>query len=195
MPHSGNRLFRQYCFEYLACHREKAGGNQAARLKTLYYQTEWPKKKTLPPDIRPVASKLSVEDGLLIRATGRTVIPATLRADVLEQIHAGHQGIQNCRERGLVWWPGLSKELEVLVQHFKSVSEHRARCHNFPELPWQKQDLFEWRKPNYLLIVYYYSRYIEIANQTTATEVISHAKSVFTRHGIPETDNGPQQQR
>ena len=49
----------------------------------------------------------------------------------------------------------------------------------------------------YLLIVDYYSRYIEIArlNRQTAAEVINHTKSIFARHGIPEiviSDNGPQ---
>ena len=47
-----------------------------------------------------------------------------------------------------------------------------------PELPWQKvgSDLFEWNKSTYLLIVDYYSRYIELAKlrNTTADEVILH---------------------
>ena len=59
-----------------------------------------------------------------------------------------------------------------------------------PDLPWQKvgMDMFEWRKVNYLLIVDYYSRYIEIAkvSRLTAEEVILHTKSIFARHGIPE---------
>ena len=49
----------------------------------------------------------------------------------------------------------------------------------------------------YLLAVDYYSRYIEVAHlsQATANEVVNHTKSIFARHGIPETvisDNGPQ---
>lgn len=58
-------------------------------------------------------------------------------------------------------------------------------------------DLFEWKQNTYLLIVGYYSRFIEISklNHSTADEVIVHTKSIFTRHGIPEivvSDNGPQ---
>ena len=46
-------------------------------------------------------------------------------------------------------------------------------------------------------MVDYYSRYIEIArlSRTTTAEVVSHLKSIFARHGIPEifiSDNGPQ---
>ena len=69
----------------------------------------------------------------------------------------------------------------------------------FPQRPWQRvgTDLFEWKKTDYLLVVDYYSRFIEIAKLTltTAMGVISHLKSIFARHGIPEVvvlDNGPQ---
>lgn len=49
----------------------------------------------------------------------------------------------------------------------------------------------------FLLIVDYYSRYIEIARLTQATsaDVINHLRSLFAQHGIPETfvsDNDPQ---
>ena len=70
---------------------------------------------------------------------------------------------------------------------------------SLPELPWQKvgTDLFEWKKNHYLLIVDYFSRFIEISklNRLTSDEIIIHTKSIFARHGIPEvvySDNGPQ---
>ena len=66
-----------------------------------------------------------------------------------------------------------------------------------PLLPWQKVDVFEWEQKHYLLVVDYYSRYIEIARlaNTMTNEVLIHTKSIFARHGIPEVlilDNGPQ---
>lgn len=68
-----------------------------------------------------------------------------------------------------------------------------------PDLPWQKvgTDLFYWKNNQYLLIVNYYSRYIEISklSGTTADDIINHTKTIFARHGIPEvvySDNGPQ---
>lgn len=50
---------------------------------------------------------------------------------------------------------------------------------------------------DYLLLVDYYSRYIEIRmlENTTSATVIHHTKSIFARHGIPAmiiSDNGPQ---
>ena len=52
-------------------------------------------------------------------------------------------------------------------------------------------------KSTHLLIVDYYSRYIETAllREITAEGVIQQLKSIFARHGIPEkmiSDNGPQ---
>ena len=60
-----------------------------------------------------------------------------------------------------------------------------------------ESDLFEWHKNVYTLVVDYYSRFIEIAklSSATSTEIVTHLKSIFARHGIPEvfiSDNGPQ---
>ena len=58
-------------------------------------------------------------------------------------------------------------------------------------------DLFDWHNSAYLIIVDYYSRFIEVAklHRTTAREVIEQIKVIFARHGVPEevmSDNGPQ---
>ena len=55
-------------------------------------------------------------------------------------------------------------------------------------------DLLEWKGSSYLVIVDYYSRYIELVSLTSSS-TINHLKSIFARHGVPETvmsDNGPQ---
>ena len=65
--------------------------------------------------------------------------------------------------------------------------------------PMQKlgMDLFEWKGAKYLLIVDYFSRFIEIVKLTgeSSADIIRHMKSIIARHGIPEivfSDNGPQ---
>ena len=178
------------------------------QLKT-YCEKGWPSRQELPGAVKPyysVSAEISVQDGLIMRGS-RIVIPASMRLSILDKIHTGHQGISKCRERARqsVWWPGLAKQLEELVKSCPEcyrLQKQRAQplvTSVFPELPWQKvaTDLFEWKHKNYLLIVDYYSRYIEIAllQQTTAEEVIRHTKSIFARHGIPGiiiSDNGPQ---
>ncbi|XP_033751453.1 uncharacterized protein K02A2.6-like [Pecten maximus] len=70
---------------------------------------------------------------------------------------------------------------------------------DFPDRHWEKlgSDLFYWKGVNYLLVIDYSCRYIEIAklNSTTSEVINGHLKSIFARHGIPDTlisDNGPQ---
>ena len=70
----------------------------------------------------------------------------------------------------------------------------------FPERPWQTigTDLFELDNLNYLIVVDYFSCYIEVAamqKTTKSHEVIRALKAIFARDGIPEelrSDNGPQ---
>ena len=123
-------------------------------------------------------------------------------------IHEGHQGIGKCRElaKTSVWWPGLSREVQDMVENCKVCAKHRQQRAEplmptlFPERPWQMigTDLFELDKLNYLIVVDYFSRYIEVAamqKTTKSHEVIRALKAIFARHGIPEevrSDNGPQ---
>ena len=75
----------------------------------------WPSSSKLSVEVKcymPVASELSIHEGLLMR-NNRIVIPKPLQAETLIAIHKGHQGITKCREcaEHSVWWPGLSKEV------------------------------------------------------------------------------------
>lgn len=80
----------------------------------------WPEHmSSLPLDAREyvkVRSELSVENGLLLRGC-RIVVPRSMRGEILEKLHHGHQGLIRCRERAKtsVWWPGLSKQLKDTV--------------------------------------------------------------------------------
>lgn len=149
---------------------------------------------------------LTVQDDLLLRGT-RLVIPAAMRNGVLSKLHEGHLGLVKCRERARqsVWWPGLSNQLKELVLNCRTCLKERLNPKEplmptqFPDRPWQRlgADLFMLGTKTYLLVVDYYSRYVEIAqlSPSRSTDVIVHMKSIFARHGVPETlitDNGPQ---
>ena len=167
----------------------------------------WPSKSQLPESVRPfhpIAGELSVQEGLLMRGS-RLVIPTSLRAEILVLLHASHQGIYKTRERARqsLWWPGLSKELEGVVQMCpECMNSQTPRAEPliptaFLDLPRLKvaTDLFEWKKANYLLIVDYYSCWIEISRlgQMTSQCVINHMSSMCARYGITcMSDNGPQ---
>nr|XP_010790875.1 PREDICTED: transmembrane protein 170B [Notothenia coriiceps] len=98
-----------------------------------------------------------------------------------------------------------SGQLDELVRNCKTCIKERGNpveplmSSELPERPWQKEgsDLFTLNHDNYLLVVDYYSRYVEIAKltPTRSQDVIVHLKSIFSRHGVPEnffSDNGPQ---
>ena len=174
-----------------------------------YVTTEWPKSHLLQGESRlywNLRNELHIHDGLLLRGS-RIVIPPTMRAEVLHTLHGSHQGVSKCRERAkqAVWWPGISTQIEALVANCVTCARERRNPAEplvytpFPAYPWQKvaMDLFEWRGRPYLLVIDYYSRYVEIAllSSTTSPAVINHLRSIFARHGFPEivvSDNGPQ---
>lgn len=175
-----------------------------------YVQESWPDKEQLrgiPHQIWHYRSSLTIVDGLLMYDS-RIVIPSSLRQDILEKLHEGHQGITKCRRLAIqsVWWPGLSKNIKELIENCRVCCQAK-RTHPepliptvMPQRPWQKlaADLMEIKKSQYLVVIDYYSRYIELTklkDSTTSKEVINHLKSIMARHGIPETmlsDNGPQ---
>ena len=139
-----------------------------------YSYRGWPEKKDVPEAVKPyisVAGELSIEKGLLLRGS-RIVVPESLRTEILNKIHGAHQGITKCRERARqsVWWPNISKDLEKLVKNCPQCIKHQPQQveplipTQLPSLPWQRvaADIFHWKGDNYLLIVDYYSRFIEI---------------------------------
>ena len=85
-----------------------------------YAVSGWPKyAKDVPEEIRKyhaVSGELSVVDSKIIYHN-RLVIPSSLRSEVLERIHDGHQGMTRCRERAnmSVWWPGISRDIQCKV--------------------------------------------------------------------------------
>ena len=174
-----------------------------------YYSTQWPERSQLPGPLKPYwpeRNELTIQQGLLMKGN-RLVIPVSMRLDVLERIHEAHQGINKCRERAKtsVWWPGLSRQLKEVVKRCPTcIKQHvntaePAIPSQLPDRPWQKlaADLFELKNQQYLLVIDYFSRYVEVAKlfRTISADIIVHLKSMFARHGIPDqllSDNGPQ---
>ena len=100
-----------------------------------------------------------------------------------------------------MWWPGVSNEVEKFVKQCHTCSQRSTSpvepmiAFKLPDYPWQKvgADLFELEGIKYLLLVDYFSRYIEIVKLTSTTSgtIISVLKTVFLRYGIPEPQFAP----
>ncbi|UYV71234.1 K02A2.6-like, partial [Cordylochernes scorpioides] len=174
-----------------------------------YLEQGWPDKKKMSPALLSywhVKDELGVQNGLLMRSC-RLVIPASMKLEILDKLHAGHFGITKTRLRAreTVWWPGISEEIAETVRKCsvciqEAVSKHEPLIPtNFPSRPWQKigMDLFKFENKWYLVVIDYYSRFPEVVqlDRLTASVVVRSCKSIFARHGIPETvvsDNGTQ---
>jgi len=185
--------------------------NDGVLKQVLFYTTAgWPQNfKEVTPNIGPYFNDrgaLSVVDGLLVHGC-RIVIPESMRDEVLHRIHEGHQGMVKCaaRAKSSVWWPGITVEIQRLVQQCSKCQTDRCTQRKEPLMstptpsrPWAKvaADFAEYKGQKYLVLVCYYSKYIEIAHMvnTTAFSVVNKLKSIFARFGCPEelvTDNGP----
>lgn len=175
-----------------------------------YTQNGWPLKADIPNILMPYyqfRDYFSICNGVLLKSD-RLVIPVCMRLDVLDLIHTGHLGIEKCRQRAIrgVWWPGLSKQIEEMVKNCRTCAREQPdhaeplQTTPLPDRPWQRAaaDICEVKGHTFLVVVDYYSRYIEMArldSNTRASTVIAHLKSILATHGIVETlvtDNGPQ---
>ena len=150
---------------------------------------------------------MSIHDGL-ITYDDRLIIPHCLRADVLQKIHEGHQGITKCRERAhqSVWWPKIGEEIIQIVQQCAHCQKYKPTTAKEPmvptvllDRPWQMLgvDLLDFNGQQYMVVVDYYSRYIELVYlaDTITHTVTAKLKCIFARFGIPDllvSDNGPQ---
>ena len=172
----------------------------------------WPENRhDVPSQALPYwdyRDEMSTYNGIVYRGE-RTCIPEELRKNTLTVIHSAHMGIVKCKQRAreLVFWPGLNKQIEDVVSRCSTCLKDRKKppkepmvIQPIPTLPWSKVgvDLCELNGESYLIMVDYYSNYIEVTpiqKDTRTTVVIKHMKENIARFGIMDTlisDNGPQ---
>ena len=123
--------------------------------------------------------ELSLINGLLVHDT-RIVIPERERPFILKKLHETHQGLQKCRSnaQSAVWWPGLGRDLKDMIDNCRVCREHRPAQRKeplkptpLPDRPWQKlgADLCTVDSKDYLVVVDYYSRWLEVLPLKTTT--------------------------
>lgn len=191
--------------------KQKTKDDHTLQMLKEYTLEGWPDNKNQTPvDIHAYwnfRDEISYSNGLLSKMD-RVIVPKELRNKVMRNLHKSHQGIEKTLRlaRDLVYWPGMNGEMKDLISSCdacNTFSNQQAKeplmSHPVPDLPWQKlgADLFELNGKSYLILVDYYSKFMEVDElQTThASSVVKCCKHQFARHGIPETihsDNGPQ---
>lgn len=139
---------------------------------------------------------LSLHDDLLM-FQGRVVVSKSQKKDILGQIHVGHQGVNRCLRRGResVWWPRLSNDIKEMVMDsdlcikYSKLKHQPLRNTELPQGPCQVtvSDLMTFVGKDYLVLVDYYSRWVEIAlmEGETSREIVKHMHRIFSRTGYP----------
>ena len=137
------------------------------------------------------------------------LIPTTMRSYILQNIHAGHQGMEKCKLRAKTWvyWKGIKADIEHTVKMCSvcqtNQSSQQAETllpHDIPDGPWQvlATDIFHLDGNDYIIVADYYSKMPfvrRLTSNSTSTTVISVLKQLFGQHGIPHkllSDNGLQ---
>lgn len=175
-------------------------------IKNALDTNKWPEH--LVP-YKPFANELCFTDKILLRGH-RIIMPSNLRERTLSLAHEGHPGmtIMKRRLRSKVWWPKIDTEVEKLVSKCKGCilasiqsAPEPLKTTPLPSKPWQHLAV-DYLGPlpsghNLLVLVDYYSRYIEIdiMKKIDSTQTIRRLNTIFARFGIPITltaDNGPQ---
>ena len=169
-------------------------------------------QENLPPDLTPYhrfRDCLSTIDGVIIYKN-RVVIPATLRPEILENLHSAHQGVtsMNARAESSVFWPNITADINKV----------RARCFRcdtmapsqpnappvtpiYPDYPFQQicADYCLKEGTGYLVIVDRYSGWPVVTRvrhgEGTSKYLIAALKNHCSTYGIPEelsSDGGSQ---
>lgn len=137
----------------------------------------------------------------------RIIVPQKLRKDVLNLLHETHLGFNKMKEiaKEYYYWPCINNDLKNLVdscgvcmRHSRLNQKDPLLSHEIPEVPFMKiaADIAEFAGRDYLVIVDYYSRWIEVCQlyRKTSSAIISKFKEIFSRFGIPRqlvSDNMP----
>ncbi|KAJ1528979.1 hypothetical protein ONE63_007346 [Megalurothrips usitatus] len=98
----------------------------------------WP--SVVPPEAAPYFQKrnsLSIHRGCLLQSD-RVVVPESLRAQVLELVHAAHPGsvASKAIARSIVWWPKWCTDVEDIVRRCTACQLEAKMTPKKPYRPW-----------------------------------------------------------
>lgn len=175
-----------------------------------YYQDGWPSSsKELVGEVAhffKLRYEITHDNGLMYY-NEKLIVPKKCRMHILSLAHETHLGYEKIKDKinDVFYWPGLKSDLLNLIQSCKvcqtfqkSKVKDTLISHTIPEIPFLKigMDFAEFGGKSYLVVVDYYSRWLEVfpVNNKDSEIVIKCCKELFARFGIPEevvADNNP----
>ena len=139
----------------------------------------------------------------------RLVVPKEARKDVLNRLHASHQGIERtkARARQTVWWPAINSDITNTVGDCSQCQEHRDSLPKEPLLSdtvpnrvfeETSADFFTTKGIQFLVYCDRYSGWpnvVSFPKDTTSARLIKVLTQQFSNTGVPvilRSDGGPQ---
>ena len=137
------------------------------------------------------------------------LIPTRMHRDVLQQLHASHQGSVRTKQRAklVVYWPGMDHDIDNVIMacrqrqdHLPSNPKEPITVKPRPSRPFQELavDFCSYSGHDFLIIVDCHKNWpniVHLGHDATASRLLSAMKQVFCRSGIPDviwSDQGPQ---
>ncbi|XP_015114936.1 uncharacterized protein K02A2.6-like [Diachasma alloeum] len=150
--------------------------------------------------------ELHVERGCLLWGH-RVVVPTSLRAMVLKELHASHMGIVKMKAlaRSYVWWPNIDHDIELVPKSCLLCLENGNKPPRNPLTVWKWPEGPQFRiqadfagpinGKMFIIIVDAYSKWIDVREMAniTSESTIEIFEDYFAVWGIPVvlvTDNG-----
>ena len=165
--------------------------------------------KAVADNIKPffkIKDELTVDSDCVLWGN-RVIIPEKLRETILSELHDVHPGVTRMKAlaRSFVWWPGMDKDIELLVKNCHTCCVNQSSPVSAPVHPWENPKQ-PWERLHldfagpymgkmFLILVDAYSKWIEveIMNSITSLSTVSKLRRIFSMHGLPKTvvtDNG-----
>lgn len=174
-----------------------------------YLKNGWPKKCTSRKELKyfyKLKNEIMLENEMLYWGM-RLIVPKIMRKYVIKKLHSTHLGMTKTVKKAnqLFYWPGMKSEIENYIGACKtclkfSISKIKKpiKSHDIPVIPFYKigMDIAECFGKSYLVVIDYYSRWLEVVKlkSKTSGEIIKKLKKIFSRFGIPKiiiADNNP----
>ncbi|XP_018329084.1 uncharacterized protein K02A2.6-like [Agrilus planipennis] len=132
--------------------------------------------------------EFSVENGVLVR-NHRVVVPTSLRAKILSELHSGHFGIVKMKSlaRSYCWWPSIDRDIEHLANDCPNCLLNLNNPVKVTKHVWEPAVTpFERVHVDFAVDAFFKWPEIHIVKDMLAENTVSICREIFANFGLSE---------